>query len=38
MMWAFFVGAIVFGMGVLVGYGIAVAMMRTILDSDYLDD
>lgn len=38
MMWAFFVGALVFGMGVLVGYGIAVAMMRTMLDGGYSED
>ena len=38
MMWAFFLGALVFGMGVLVGYGIAMAILRSMLDGDYTDD
>lgn len=37
-MWAFFLGALVFAIGVLFGYGIAVAMMHAILDSDYSND
>jgi len=38
MMWAMAFGALLFALGVVFGYGIAVGMMRTMLDSDYVDD
>lgn len=39
MMWAMAFGALLFAVGVVFGYGIAVGMVRTMLDnSEYIDD
>ena len=38
MMWAMAFGALLFALGALFGYGVAVGMMRAMLDSDYSDE
>lgn len=37
-MWAMAFGALLFAIGVLFGYGIAVASFRTIIDTDYSEN
>lgn len=37
-MWAMAFGAILFAIGCLFGYGMAIASFRAIIDTDYSDD